>query len=94
MRTKLDVIKAFSPAPGLSQTQNMKRMKVEAAFKELATEVIDLVPESPDRTAALRKILNAKFECIQAITHPIQQGGQNAQHQQDQQQQEKKDEPS
>ena len=69
MRTKLEVEKAFTPVGKLSAEQGIRLMKITNAFKDLATDIIDLVPEAADRTSALRKLLNAKFECVQAITH-------------------------
>jgi hypothetical protein len=69
MRTRDEVIKAFTPAGKLDSVQQSALLKVEVAFKECAVEAFDMVPECPDRTAALRKLLEAKMTCIQAITH-------------------------
>lgn len=70
-KTQEDVKKAFHPIPSKELTEEMKARitRIEYAMVELATEVLDLVPESADRSAALRKILEAKFTCVQAITH-------------------------
>ncbi len=77
MRTKLEVLNAFTPNPRLTQVQNMALMKTNKAFQDLAVELIDLVPECADRTAALRKLLESKFTCIQAITHHGFDSGKN-----------------
>lgn len=95
MRTVEDVKKAFHPIPSKEMTEVKKAsiQRVEFAFENLVTELLDLVPECADRTAAFRKCLEAKFTAIQAITHtevkivdpvrkdnkPVQQGqGQRA----------------
>jgi hypothetical protein len=71
MRTPEDVTRAFTPVPGkeLSEQQTQGIMLVQNAFLELASTIMIDVPECADRTAALRKLLEAKFTCVQAITH-------------------------
>ena len=69
MRTRDEVIHAFTPVMKLSEGQKMRLLKLEVAYKDLATEILDLVPESADRTSALRKLLEVKFTTSQAITH-------------------------
>ena len=69
MRTKDEVKYAFTPVGKLDQAQKMRMMKIEKAFIELGTDIIDLVPECADRTSALRKLMEAKFTATQAITH-------------------------
>lgn len=69
MRNREEVVHAFTPNPKLNEIQKQALLRTEMAFKELATEVVDLVPECADRTAALRKLLEAKMTCVQAITH-------------------------
>lgn len=69
MRTKEEVIHAFTPVSPLKAEWSMKLLKIQNQMKDTAMEIIDLVPDSPDRTAALRKLLECKFTCIQAITH-------------------------
>lgn len=71
MRTQPEIKYAFEPQK-LSETQKHLILKTEMAFKELAETIIDLAPETADRTAALRKVLEAKFMTVQAITHPGQ----------------------
>lgn len=69
MRTLAEVNYAFTPVTNLDAIQKAKLLKTELAFRELAQQIVDLVPESADRTAALRNVLLAKFTCVQAITH-------------------------
>lgn len=71
MRTREEVMFAFTPVGKVSQKQQMCLMKIETAFKDLASEILDLVPESADRTSALRKCLEAKMMCSQAISHDV-----------------------
>lgn len=72
MRTKAEITHAFTPVGKLNSTQTMKMNKIAIAFKSLALDVEDLVPETADRTSALRHLMLAKFECVQAITHEKQ----------------------
>lgn len=71
MLTRDEVVFAFTPVPPntIDEGQKMRMLKIETNFLELATDIIDLVPVSADRTAALRKLLEAKWTCSQAITH-------------------------
>lgn len=69
MRTREEVVSAFTPVVKLSEVQKTAILKLEIAFRDLATDIVDLVPETPDRTAALRKLLESKFTCTQAVTH-------------------------
>lgn len=71
MRTNDEVKHAFQPVGGLSPTQTMKMMKIQRAFEDCAGEVLDLVPESADRTYVLRQLLDCKFWAVQAITHEV-----------------------
>lgn len=69
MQDIFEIKHAFQPVGGLSSTQTMKMMKVEAAMREAAEQVLDLVPAGSDRTYVMRKLLECKFWCVQAITH-------------------------
>lgn len=69
MRTREEIIHAFTPAGNLKSEQQIRVMKVSNAFKDMALEIESLVPDCPDKTAALRKLLESKFTCVQAITH-------------------------
>lgn len=69
MRTREEIIHAFTPVGNLKSEEQIRVMKVSNAFKDMALEVADLVPDCADKTAALRKLLEAKFTCVQAITH-------------------------
>lgn len=70
MRTKPEVIAAFTPNQHLEPGQKARILKIQNAYLDLATDIIDLVPDGPDRTSALRKLLDSKFTAVQAITHP------------------------
>lgn len=70
MRTAKEVTYEFTPQGKLEPVATNKLLKIETAFKDLATDIIDLVPECAHRTAALRKLLEAKMTCSQAISHP------------------------
>ena len=83
MRTKEEVVKAFTPISNTEFT-NVKRQKVtllQQACIDFAATLIDLVPDSADRTASMRKLMEIKMTCTQAITHyidPIMPKGPNA----------------
>lgn len=74
MRTAEEVNFAFSPVSKLTEVQKQEILKTEMGFKDLATDLVALVPESPDRTVALRKLLEAKMMMVQAITHVAKKG--------------------
>lgn len=69
MRTQAEVVHAFTPVGKLDPGLTQRILRIEVAFRELAVELVDLVPECPDRTAALRKLLESKMTCVQAISH-------------------------
>ncbi len=72
MLTPEEVKFAFTPVGDkLSAGQKMALQKAENLFRETALEVLQLVPKTADRTSALRKLLEAKFMCSQAITHSM-----------------------
>lgn len=71
MQTKDDVIQAFMPVQKLDEGQKMRLLHLENTFKEAATDIIEYVPECPDRTVALRGLLSAKFLAVQALTHYV-----------------------
>lgn len=78
MRYTGDVEHAFSSVK-ITPAQGSRVLRTEIAFKDLALEMMQLLPESADRTAALRKLLETKHACVQAITHeaPAEEAGQN-----------------
>jgi hypothetical protein len=43
---------------------------VSKPFGDLAQTVVDTVPEGPERTVALRKLLEAKDAAVRAVVHP------------------------
>ena len=69
MRTQEEVRHAFSPVGKLDPAQTARVQKLTVAFNELATEMLDLIPESSDRTSAMRMLLESKFMAVQAVTH-------------------------
>ena len=69
MRTLEEVNHAFSPVPKLDPAQSARMLKCQMAYLEVAQQIVDLVPECADRTAALRLLLESKMTCTQAITH-------------------------
>lgn len=69
MRTAKEVDHAFTAVKKLSPSQTQRLLNMEVRFKEMATDILDQVPESADRTSALRKLLETKMMCSQAITH-------------------------
>lgn len=71
MRTLLEIKHAFNavPANQLSEGQKMCMLKLTKNIEDLAGDIFEFVPESADRTHALRLLLDCKFWSIQAITH-------------------------
>lgn len=82
MRTKDDVKYAFS-SQKVDPTRWSKILRTEIAFKELASEMIELASDSADRTAAMRKLLEAKQGFVHAISHevPAQEAGKDGKNQ-------------
>lgn len=71
MRDLFSVKHAFT-SQAIDKVQQQKILKLETGFVDLAKEIVDLCPDNADRTAALRKLLNAKMECVHSITHQLQ----------------------
>lgn len=71
LNSNKDIDYAFNPVPvsTLDEGQKHRAMKVQKRVQEMAEEILDLVPECPDRTHAFRQLLDVKFWCVQAITH-------------------------
>lgn len=70
MRTQQEVVYAFTPTSKLSESDKMANLHLQKLFIDAATELIRLVPESADRTSALRKLLECKLMAVHALTHP------------------------
>lgn len=71
LETLEDIKHEFYPISN-SELTEVKRAcieKVQRALADVAHEVLEYVPKSSHRSTALRKILEAKFDCVQAITH-------------------------
>lgn len=71
MRSIEEIKRAFQPvSPNqLDAGQKQRMLTVANRAQEFAEEILDLVPDCPDRTHALRLVLDAKFWTVQAITH-------------------------
>lgn len=69
MRNREEVEHAFTSIGKLDAGGTQRVLRLNVAFKDLAHEIMELAPETPDRTASLRKLLEAKFTAIQAVTH-------------------------
>lgn len=70
MFNRAQILDAFTPNAKPSQVDKQALLIIENAFKDVATDIEKHVPCTPDRTSALRKLLEAKWSCAQAITHP------------------------
>jgi hypothetical protein len=62
------IVEVFSYKPW-DELQEGKGLKVREALMEAVRAIIDNVPVGPDRTAAIRKIREARMDCNSAITH-------------------------
>jgi hypothetical protein len=72
MKTRDEVIHAFTPVGNLDQPKKMRLQKLETSFKELATDILDLVPPSGARDLVLIDLLKVKMGATQAVTHYIE----------------------
>lgn len=68
MRSLAEAKAAFT-AQKLDQGQTMRLLKIEKMFQSNAEDIFDLVPDSPDRTAGLRLLLQAKWTLAHAVSH-------------------------
>ena len=66
---KMEILKEFSPTDKLDQVQRQKILNLEVTFKNIASEICDMVPDTSHRSAAIRSLLDAKFYCTHAISH-------------------------
>lgn len=69
MRTLAEIVDAFTPRGKLDTKETQVVLRINMSFKDLATEIEDLVPETADRTAAIRALLQAKWATVHAATH-------------------------
>lgn len=74
MRSREEVIAAFRPVEKLDSVRQMKMMHIQKEMEDTALAIMDYVPDCADRTAALRKLLECKQTCVQAITHHKETG--------------------
>ena len=61
------VAQMFDESNSLSPEQKDKTDKADAKFNTLATELVRMLPESPELTVGLRHLLNAKESVRRAI---------------------------
>jgi hypothetical protein len=52
-----------------NEDQKMEGELVRRALVEAVRIIIEVVPPSPDRSSALRKLREARMDCNSAITH-------------------------
>lgn len=69
MRTLEEATAAFKPVTNLGDDQRGALTIIESQFLNLVEHVFSEVPATADRAAAVRKLLEAKWTCVQAITH-------------------------
>lgn len=71
MRTTDEALKALRPIDPkfIGEVQKQAMLRLQVAVEEFTHALFENVPESADRTAAVRKLLECKMTCIQAITH-------------------------
>jgi len=69
MRTLDEALYAMRPVGKLNQVSQQALLHIENSFIELTRDIFRHVPECADRTSALRKLLEAKMMCSQAISH-------------------------
>jgi hypothetical protein len=72
MRTLAEAQQAFKSL-GVNKDQQALIDTVGDMFENALETIYVAVPESADRTAGVRKLLEAKWTFIQAITHPAAQ---------------------
>ena len=44
--------------------------EVSSKFKDVANYIVLIIPEGPERTVALRKLLEAKDAAVRSVVHP------------------------
>lgn len=71
MRTKEDALKYMrSIEPKfLTEVQKQAMLRLQIGVEEFLHAIFDNVPDSAERTVAVRKLLECKMNCNQAITH-------------------------
>jgi hypothetical protein len=52
-----------------NEDQRQKGSLIKSALSSAVKDIITLVPPSPDRSAAIRKLREARMDCNSAITH-------------------------
>lgn len=69
MKTVQEVKDAFTPVVKLEPGQVARLGKLNMAFIDLATDILDLVPSCEDREHSLIVLREAKHLCADAVTH-------------------------
>lgn len=64
-----DVIADMFNYHAWDEQQMLAGIAIREALKEAVTLIIDKVPPCPDRSAAIRKLREARMDCNSAITH-------------------------
>lgn len=59
----------FQPTLQLDETQRMKMLIINKAFEDLATELLDIVPDGSLKETVLTHLIEAKFLSVHAVTH-------------------------
>lgn len=54
----------------IDAVQSQSVLRMEIAFKDIAHDIFDCVPEGPERTRVLNHLLDAKLLSVNAIVHP------------------------
>lgn len=64
-----DFMKEFEPNNNLTNQQRVGITQTQDVFYQAVEQLMTLVPNGAHKTAAFRKMLEAKMTCVQAITH-------------------------
>lgn len=78
MRTLEEAKHAFKSVPITDEDQKSALTVITAQFDQLVEHIYNEVPSTADRTAAVRKLLEAKWTCVQAVTHDWSTRGETA----------------
>lgn len=70
MLNREQIVDGFTPNVKLKPDEKAALINMEKAFIDLATDIEINAPSCPMRTISLNKLLEAKWACSQAITHP------------------------
>jgi hypothetical protein len=71
MLTQKEVTDRFESAPAQTPTQKNATLKLELAFKEVASELETLVPKSFESVRGFERLFEAKAWLMLSITHEV-----------------------